>query len=260
MSSTDKKNPLDGLDVETIIKTSIRKGRQGMMLDDSPDLGRKPIVRSELVRNDVDLKESYVAEPKPFKQVSELVSQKTKDAHIELYKKYVESLNAVSAELDTSDRSVADSRHSDFRSSKLDETFNLNAVWLHELYFANCFDPHSEVYMDSKSYLRLERDFGTFEDWQKDFMACALSSGNGWAVCGYNMYLKRYVNTFVSNHSQDVMMGFYPLVVVDMWEHAYSRDYLTDKKSYLVAQMRELNWNVVEERFLKAEALHEVLK
>lgn len=240
MSSTDKKNPLAGIDVDGIIKTSLQKS---------------PIVTA--VRK---LDESYVAEPKPYKQVSELVSQKTKDSHSELYKKYVETLNGVSAELDTADRAGADSKHSQFRSLKLDETYNLNGVWLHELYFANCFDPHSEVYMDSKAYMRLERDFGTFEDWQKDFMACALASGQGWAVCGYHLFLRRFVNTMVSNQSQDVMLGLYPLIVVDMHEHAYYRDYLTDKKSFLVAQMKEFNWNVIEERFLKAESLHEVLK
>lgn len=238
MSSTDKKNPLAGIDVDGIVKASLRKNR--------PEPAK--------------LDEAYVAEPKPYKQVSELVSQKTKDSHTELYKKYVETLNDVSAGLDTADRSAADSRHSEFRSLKLDETFNLNSVWLHELYFANCFDPHSEVYMDSMAYLRIQRDFGTFEDWQKDFMACALSAGNGWAVCGYNMYLRRYVNTVISNHSQDVMLGFYPLIVVDMHEHAYVRDYLTDKRSYLIAQMREFNWNVIEERFKRAEGLNEVVK
>jgi superoxide dismutase len=45
-----------------------------------------------------------------------------------------------------------------------------------------------------------------------------------------------------------------------MWEHAYYRDYLTDKKSYLISQMREINWNVVEERVKKAEALGQVLR
>jgi len=238
---TDPKNPLPGLDVDAIVKASIRKS---------------PVIASAKGKLD----ESFVAEPKPFKQVSELVSQKTKDSHVELYKKYVEVLNDVSAELDTADRSENSSLHSMFRSCKLDETYNLNAVWLHELYFANCFDPHSEVYMDTKSYMRLERDFGTFEDWQKDFMSCAMSAGSGWVVCGYNMFLKRYINTVVSNHSQDVMMGFYPLIVVDMHEHSYYRDYLTDKKSYLVAQMREFNWATIEERFLKAEAINEVLK
>jgi Fe-Mn family superoxide dismutase len=114
--------------------------------------------------------------------------------------------------------------------------------------------------MDSMSYLRLERDFGTFEDWQKDFMACALSSRSGWAVCGYHMFLRKYVNVMIDEHSGNVPMGVFPVIVVDMWEHAYYRDYLTDKKSYLISQMRELNWTVVEDRVKKAEGIAQVVK
>ncbi len=204
--------------------------------------------------------ESYVAEPKQFSLVSELVSQQTKTAHAALYHEEIESLNNTSAELDTADRSGANSQHSVFRSLKLDETYNLNAKWLHELYFANCFDSHSEIYMDSLAYMRLERDWGDFDTWQNDFIACAMSAGEGWAVCGYNMQLQRYVNTFISHHSGDVQLGLFPVLVVDMWSHAYFRDHMSDSKSYLVSQMRETNWNVVEQRINKAEAIHEVLK
>lgn len=206
------------------------------------------------------LDESFVAEPKTYRQVSELVGQKTKDAHNALYKDYVETFNRTSAELDTADRGASNSRHSEFRSMKMDEALNLNAVWLHELYFANCFDPNSEVYMDSMAYLRLQRDFGTFQDWQKDFLACAAACGHGWAVCGYNIFLKRYVNTIITENSHDVMLGFYPLIVVDMHEHAYFKDYMTDKTSYLLAQMREFNWAVIEERFSRSESIAEAVK
>lgn len=231
-----KKNLLADIDVEGIVKKSLA-----------------PLVEESLI-------ESYVAEPKPYSQVSEFVSQKTKEAHTALYRGYVETLNRVSAELDTVSRGEADSKHSTYKNLRVDEVSNLNSVWLHELYFANCFDPHSEVYMDSMSYLRLERDFGTFEDWQKDFMACAMAAGNGWAVMGYNLFLKRYVVTMLRGDSRDVMLGLFPLIVIDMHEHAYYKDYQTDKKSYIIAMMRELNWNVIEERFKKAESLHEVLK
>jgi len=236
-----QKNILEGIDFEQIVKHSLRND---------------PTLMS--VRAKID--ESYVAEPKQFKQVSELVSQKTKEAHNSLYKQYIETLNKISAELDTADRGETNFSHSMFKSCKIDEAYNLNAVWLHELYFANCFDPHSEIVMDSISYLKLQRDFGTFEDWQRDFIACAMSAGNGWAVCCYHTYLKRYVNVPVTSHSQDVMLGVYPVIVVDMWEHAYSRDYLTDKKSYLISQMREFNWEVIEERFKRSEAIAVVIK
>lgn len=206
------------------------------------------------------MNEAYVAEVKPYKQVSDLVTEKTKTSHHDLYKGYVESLNRVSAELDTVDLGESNPRHSQYRSLKLDETYNLNATWLHELFFANCFDPNSEVYMDSTAFIRLQRDFGAFEDWQKDFIACAMSAGEGWAVCGYNMFLQRFVNTVVSHHSCDVQVGFYPVIVVDVWSHAYYRDYLTDKKSYIIAMMREFNWNVIEERFAKTEQIAGALK
>ena len=242
MKSIDRRShPLAGIDVEKIIKESIKQDRSSL-----EDVGL--------------LDESYVAEPKQFKQVTEFVSQKTKSAHVEKYKNYIESLNKVSSELDTVGRSDINSRNSEFRSLKIDETWNLNAVWLHELYFSNCFDPHSEIVMDSMSFMRLQRDFGTFDDWQRDFMACALSSRGGWAICGYHMFLKKYVNFFIDEHSGSVPIGFYPLIVVDMWEHAYYRDYLNDAKSYLISQMREFNWNVIEERFKKAEAIATVVK
>lgn len=230
------------------------------MTDLLKDIDVESIIKASLEQSVPVITESYVAEPKAYRQVSEFVSAKTKDAHTKLYQGYVDALNRVSAELDTAPRGEADSKHSTYRGLKLDEASNLNSVWLHELYFANCFDPHSEVYMDSKAYMRLERDWGTFEDWQKDFMACAMACGNGWAVCAYSLFLRRYVNVVVTEHSKDVMMGLYPLVVIDGWEHAYFKDYQTDKQSYAVAMMRELNWNVIEERFLKAESLHEVLK
>jgi Fe-Mn family superoxide dismutase len=57
-----------------------------------------------------------------------------------------------------------------------------------------------------------------------------------------------------------VMIGLCPVLVVDMWEHAYTRDYLTDKKSYLIAQMREFNWTVINERFTKSEGIAQVVK
>ena len=137
MPSTDKKNIFAGVDVDGIIKKSIKSH----------------FAKEQVLPEAEKLDEAYVAQQKQFKQVSEFVSQKTKSAHTELYKGYIESLNDVSAKLDTANRSEVNSRHSDYRSLKLDEVYNLNATWLHELYFANCFDPHSEVVMDSLSYL-----------------------------------------------------------------------------------------------------------
>lgn len=248
----------DKIDLATVVSDSLKHAaaQQSITLAEHPTGAPEPLDKTTMNLQT----EAYVAQQKHFNQVSELLSQRTKDSHVALYQDVVGALNRTSAELDKCDRSAASSNHSDFRSHKLDEAYNLNSVWLHELYFANCFDPHSEIFMDSLAYMKLQRDFGTFEDWQRDFIACAMSCGEGWAVCGYNIFLQKYVNTFVSHHSNDVMVGLYPLIVIDMWSHSYYRDYMTDKKSYLVAMMRELNWEIVEDRFKTAEAIAKAVK
>jgi len=206
------------------------------------------------------LKENYVAQTKPFDLKTEFLSQKNKVSHKELYDSYVNAFNRVSAELDTANREEANLNHSAFRSLKIDESYNLNALWLHELYFANISDLRSEIAMDSIPYMRLERDFGSFDAWQKDFIACSLSARNGWVVTGYHMYLQRYVNTVVDLHSLNHMIGIFPVIVMDAWEHSYYRDYLNDRKTYVYAMMKELNWNVIGSRFSRAEKIHGAMR
>lgn len=206
------------------------------------------------------INEAYVAQTKQFDLKTELLSDKNKEAHQNLMNKYVETLNKVSAKLDAVDRQASNLNHSAFRQLKVDEAYNLNAAFLHGLYFQNISDLNSTVTMDSLSFLRLERDFGSFDIWQKDFIASAMANRNGWAITGYNTMLRRYVNTFIDLHSQNCMIGLHPIIVVDCWEHSYYRDYLSDRKSYVIGMMKELNWNVIEQRVKVADKIHEALK
>ena len=206
------------------------------------------------------LSESYVAQVKNFNLPTELLSSSNKRAHIELYEGYVEEFNKISAELDAVNRDDVNKNNSKFRSLKIDETYNANAAYLHELYFANISDLHSEVAMDSLSYIRLSRDFGTFDDWQKDFMACCLSSRNGWACTVYNVWLQSYQNCVIDLHSDNVPVGVFPVIVLDMWEHSYYRDYLNNTKTYTVAMMKQFNWKVIEARVKKAEKIGQILR
>lgn len=219
------------------------------------------IISESIPKGDEEsLNEAYVAQPKVYPQVSDLLSQQTKDSHAKLYQNYAKKLSEVSFKIDTADRLGANSSSSSYRSLKVDEAKLHNATYLHELYFANCFDPHSEIFMDTLAYMRLQRDFGTFEQWQADFMACAQSARDGWVVCGYSTFLRKFVNTFVDGNEANIMMGLIPVLVIDVHEHAYYRDYLDDKKSFIVAMMQELNWDVVESRFKKVDAIDGAMK
>ena len=221
----------------------------------------KDIIRSSM-NLDVNeqLNESLVAQTKLFDLPTEFLSKANKLSHKELYEGYVETFNKVSAQLDTADRSSSNANHSEYRSLKIDETYNMNALYLHELYFANVSDLQSQITMDSLTFMRLSRDFGDFDAWQTDFLACCAASRCGWAITYYNMFTQTYMNAVVDLHSIEIPIGCYPVIVMDVWQHAYYKDYLRDVKTYASTMMKELNWRVIEDRVKKAEKIAQVMR
>ena len=208
-----------------------------------------------LTKEDKQIDESFVASKKVYKLNTDMLSAKNKENHFRVYQGYVDSFNRTSAELDTSDRSSSNPLHSVFKMTKENEVDSLNSVWLHELFFANVGDIHSEISMNSLSFMRLERDFGSFDAWQNDFIACTSASKSGWAVLGYNMFLNSYMNIAIEGNASNVPVGFIPVIVMDTHQHAYYRDYLGDVRTYVIAMMKEFNWSVIESRFSKVDSM-----
>ena len=206
------------------------------------------------------LGEAYVTEPKQFELRTELLSSKAKQARRKEFENLVSALNKISAQLDGASREDANDKDSDFRRLKVDEVHNMNAAFLRALHFENISDLSSKITMDTLSFLRLERDFGSFDAWQKDFIACALSSRDGYAMTGYSLYLKRYMNFVIDTEGLNVPVGVIPIIVLDVAEGAYYRDYLEDRRTYVLGMMKEFNWNKIEDRFKNAESIAKVVK
>jgi len=206
------------------------------------------------------LDESLVVQAKPFSIPTEALSGENIRNHYSLYEQYGKDFNKVSALLDTADRNDASSNYSKFRCLKVDETYNLNATYLHELYFANIGDLQSEITMDTLSFMRLERDFGSFDEWQRDFIACAQASRCGWVVTGFNVFTHTYMNYVIDLNTINVPMGVVPVIALDVWQHAYYSDYLKDVAAYTINMMRELNWNVIEQRFKRTDKIAQVMR
>ena len=244
------------MDINDLIRNAVNKtlNESGLTHHDN----KKSQTETNVVNNKIN--ESYVTQAGKFNLQTELLSTKTKKAHQELLEGYVEKLNDVAIKLDGSDKSSANLNNSEFRSLKIDETYNHNAAFLHGLYFENISDLNSNIAVDSISYMRLARDFGTFDKWQEDFVACCLSARNGWAVTFYNSSLDRFMNTVIDLHSLNVMITMYPVIVVDCWEHSYYRDYLKDRKSYVFGMMKELNWSVIDKRVIKANEIAKIMR
>ena len=204
--------------------------------------------------------EAYVTQAKKYKLNTEFLSNKSKTARQEDLEQHIVGLNEISAKLDTASRDDADKYSSEFRQLKVDEVHLLNASFFRAYHFENISDLQSQITMDTMTFLRLERDFGSFDNWQKDFIACGMSSRNGYVVCGYNVMLSRYMNFVVDIESVNVPIGTYPVIVLDVSEGAYYRDYLNDRKTYIVAMMKELNWDRIEERIKKCEKISKIMK
>ena len=145
--------------------------------------------------------------------------------------------------------------NSRFRSLKVDESYLVNNSFLTALCFDNISDMSSTVSMDSLVFMRLERDFGTFDAWQKDFIACCLSSRDGYAICGYSLFLKRYMNFIIDNEAKNVPVGVIPIIVLEVDSTTYTKDYLHDRKSYVMAMMKEFNWERIEARVKRSERI-----
>lgn len=214
----------------------------------------------KVIKDSLRLNEALSAQQKQFSVNTDFLSSANVDNHIELYEGYIKNFNSANAKLDTVNKDSVNSNHSDFRSLKLDETYNMNGVYLHELYFANIGDNSSQIQMDSLAYMRLARDFGSFDEWQKDFLACCKGSQNGWAITYLNMYTQTYMNAMVDMHTNNIPFGSYPVIVMDVWQHAYYRDYLKDVGTYSKAMMKQLRWATIEERIKKADKLIQVLR
>ncbi len=93
----------------------------------------------------------------------------------------------------------------------------------------------------------IERDFGTFENWELDFIATAKAS-RGWSILAFEQKTQRFMNMSLDTHDMGgIVLGF-PLIVLDVYEHAYFMQYGTDKVSYINNFLYNVNWMTVKDR------------
>ena len=135
---------------------------------------------------------------------------------------------------------------------KREELIATNSMILHELYFANLGAAGAA---SVKLAAMMTRDFGSTARWQAEFsgMGKALGGGSGWVVLQYAHRDKRLVNQWANDHTM-ALAGGTPLLVLDMFEHAYAMDYGSKAAAYVDAFMPIVNWNAVNARFAWASA------
>ncbi|MDD3012504.1 MAG: superoxide dismutase [Candidatus Gastranaerophilales bacterium] len=174
--------------------------------------------------------------------------------HHHLYEGYIKKVNEILDDLKYADKNKANHNYSEDRSLLIDLTHNLNGVILHELYFSNLSEEISEPEQEFKTVI--ERDFGSWANYIEDIKSAA-KCARGWAITAYNYRDGKIRNFAIDGHNINVPVFVRPLLVVDVWEHAYTLDYGTDKPAYIDAFFENTNWSVVSDRF-EAALKHEL--
>ena len=183
----------------------------------------------------------------PFKELRG-ISQKTIDIHWgKLYQGYLKKWQEIQEKLKTADLSLANATFSDLRELKVEQTFAANAVLLHEAYFDVL---GGDGKSDGEIVEALKKEYDSFENWLEHFKALGLAS-RGWVILAYDFNDGKLRNYIADSHNSSGIWGAAPLVVLDMYEHAYMMDFGADKKSYIEIFFQNLNWQVIDKKFQK---------
>lgn len=181
---------------------------------------------------------------KPLKFTKELqgISKRQINEHHDvLYAGYVRKTNEIRSKLKAADLAEANPTFSFIRELKLEESFAINGVKLHEGYF----DHLGGDGVPSGSILDLiTEDFGSFEGWEREFKALGIAS-RGWVILAYDWDDGKLHNYLCDFHNQGGVWSCTSLLILDVYEHAYFLDYATARKSYIEAFMKNVDWTFV---------------
>lgn len=193
--------------------------------------------------------------PKPlaFNKPLTGISDKTMAIHHDkLYAGYVAKKDEISAKLEPlmkgGDVSTANQSYSELRALKDGETFVVNGTYLHEWYFDILGGDGVPVGELAET---LKKDFGSLENFVNYFSACGMAA-RGWVVLAWDLHDQALRVYMGDAHNQGGVWGCLPIIVLDVYEHAYFLDYGSDRKAYIADFWKNLNWNKADELYLAA--------
>jgi Fe-Mn family superoxide dismutase len=184
------------------------------------------------------------------------ISDKQIDFHFDThYKGYVTKYNEIQEKLASADRSKANQNFSEYRALKVEESFNYMGVVLHELYFENLGAKGSPS-PDLKA--AVEKAFGSMEKCQEELKASGIGL-RGWALLSCDLFSGELVVNGLDAHNLYGYVGSLPLIVLDVYEHAYYVDQGPKRPPYIENFFGNLNWDAINARFVKCKKACEAI-
>jgi len=190
-------------------------------------------------------------EPKDFSYLIGMpgFSEDLLKMHFTLYHGYVKNTNLLIHLLKTY---VQHSSY-DYQYQALKRRFGweFDGMRLHELYFGN-LGGKKPLEGSSGLYKMIERDFGSYENWKKDFIATGMMRGIGWSILYFDPKADRLFNTWINEHDLGHLAGGDLILVMDVWEHAFMPQFGLNRGKYIDVFFKNIDWEVASSRFHNA--------
>ena len=208
----------------------------------------------------------YELKPLPFDKELEGISKKTNEIHHgKLYKGYVDKANEVGKELvklrdeiiagagaDGTPAPAGNTSYSKLRALKLGESFAVNGIYLHEWFFG-AFGGDGDYSKAPELSSAISEKWGSVDNFMKYFAECAMAA-RGWSILAWDLHENRLKQYNGDTHDHAVW-GCIPVIALDVYEHAYFIDHGSDRKAYIQAFFKNLNWEVANDMFKKASTV-----
>jgi Fe-Mn family superoxide dismutase len=184
------------------------------------------------------------------------ISDKTLEVHFKLYEGYVNETNKLQEAITKfiQDGNVDQEEMPAYSELTRRLGFEYNGMVLHEYYFDNLKSGGGSGDPDRTAAFAkaAESTFGSYEIWKADFVGIGKMRGVGWAICYQNPSNGRLSNHWITLHETGNIAGFDPVLVMDVWEHAYLLDYKpAERPKYIEAFFSNIDWTIVEKRLQK---------
>ncbi|MDD5304396.1 MAG: Fe-Mn family superoxide dismutase [Elusimicrobia bacterium] len=165
--------------------------------------------------------------------------------HWALYEGYVKNVNLLNEKIAA--LSGKKDFGPEFAELKRRLGFEYDGMILHEHYFGMLKSGQKPLGEDSKLVQLMKKSFGGFDAWREEFAAIGKMRGVGWAILYLDPRVTELTNHWIGLHEEGHPAGFIPILVLDVWEHAYMVDAgASGRPLYVEAFLKNVDWPKVE--------------
>src|SRR3984957_16746106 len=179
------------------------------------------------------------------------ISDETLEIHLGLYSGYVKNTNILNEKvIELTEQGKSGTP--EYAELKRRYGFEYNGMRLHEYYFGNLKPGGSDLKEGSVLGKTIAETYAGIDVWKNDFIKVGSMRGVGWAILFQDPITKVLSNHWITLHEEGNVAGFVPLLVMDVWEHAFLLDYKpAERAKYIEAFFSNIDWTAVESRMIK---------